>query len=191
MTHRYAIEVAPLKLIGLRHLSFTPWTIPARSLPENPSLLVESGGPGSVLSMFAPLQSPFVGEAMLSDHAGRSDLVERRPCTCPQKLSGVLKSRRQKNPSWFRMSCRSHTWTGCGTVAWASRGILLHPVRRFDFFSSISYSTRQWICMHCDLLDPHRLLGPALLIHLHRLQLRQRCKAIIPNDLAKHGVQPV
>lgn len=45
--------------------------------------------------------------------------------------------------------------------------------------------------MDSNLLDPHTLLWPTLLVHLERLDLGQRRQAVVSYDLAKHGVQPV
>lgn len=57
--------------------------------------------------------------------------------------------------------------------------------------STSSFSTGQWVRMNRDTLDLARLLGPILLIHLERLDLGQGGQAVVANDLAEDGVEPV
>lgn len=45
--------------------------------------------------------------------------------------------------------------------------------------------------MHGNPLNPYRLLRPTLFVDLERLDLSHRGHAVVANDLAEDGVQPV
>lgn len=55
----------------------------------------------------------------------------------------------------------------------------------------MNLSTGQWVRVDGDLVNLAGLLGPVLLVHLDGLDLGQGGQAVVADDLAEDGVEPV